>query len=269
MLFQGEYVRAMDPFWQYIPTWILITTPLLQLGGFIMGGFCLVILIVKKIQSIFRKSARSDLAITPDHLAWLAILGWLFLPLASIFIFHSVLYDAWRQMFFIYPAMLLIAVFGIKTGYEQLFKKPNRPIWLKILTGAILMAGLLEPLVFMVQYHPFENVFFNVFAGDPLTLRQNFEQDYWGLSYKQGIDYILSHDSSQKIRLSIAGTPGELYIQYMLPPEQASRLVIGSPETSDYFISAFRWHPQDYPYGKEYFAVNIRGTKILTVYKVK
>jgi hypothetical protein len=196
-------------------------------------------------------------------------LAWLVVPLAAIIIFRSTVYDAWRQMYFLYTSILLIAVFGMKTVYGQLSALFRHRIGFKILAAAVLMAGLLEPIIFAIQYHPFENVFFNVFAGNPKTLRQNFELDYWGLSYKQGIDYVLAHDPSDKINLDITDPPEREYIQYMLAPEQASRLVPTPLEESDYFISAFRWHPQDYEYGTKYFFISVKGIEIMAVYKLR
>jgi hypothetical protein len=270
MLYMGEYLLATASPWHYIPVWIAITTPLLQMGGFVLGVISLVIVSIQTILGLFKKSSRDffDL-ITANNLTWLAVIAWWFLPLAVIITFHSVLYDGWRQMYFIYPAILLMSVSGMKTVYEKLSSQLNQPTWLKVLACLVLAAGLLEPFTFMLQYHPYENVYFNGFAGDPALLRQNFEMDYWGLSNKQGIDYILSHDSSQKIKLAVADKPAFLYIKYMLPPDQASRLVIVKPEASDYFISTFRWHREDFSYGEEYYAANIKGSKIMVVYKMK
>jgi hypothetical protein len=272
VLYRGKWILANDLPWDYVPTWVLISTPLLQLGGFVLGVFSLTMVAVNNVRSNFSKSFRSYLdKLTPDSLAWLVIIGWLVLPLAAVIILHSVIYDGWRQMYFIYPSILLIAVFGMKTVWELLSSLFRHSTASKILAGTVLAVGLLEPLVFTLQYHPHENVYFNAFAGDPKTLRQNFEQDYWGLSYKQGIDYILAHDSSKKINLAIADLPGEEYIEYMLTHEQASRLVvaIGSLENADYFVTVFRGHPEDYTIGKEYYSVSVRGTKIMTVYKMK
>jgi hypothetical protein len=63
------------------------------------------------------------------------------------------------------------------------------PARLRAREGALLAAlcvlALAEPLVFLVRYHPQGNVFFNRLAGDGMrTVRDRFEVDYWGLSYR-------------------------------------------------------------------------------------
>jgi hypothetical protein len=267
VLYKGTFFLAKNLPRDYIPIWILISTPFIQLGGFVLGVLGLVIVAIRFVKANFLKPFRAYLGgLMSDSLAWLAIVGWLVLPLATVIILHSVVYDGWRQMYFIYPSLLLIAVFGMKMVYEWL---SGYSIALKTLAGVILAAGLLEPLIFAIQYHPHENVYFNLLAGDPATLRQRFDQDYWGLSYKQGIDYILSHDSSRKIDLYVADFPGEEYINYMLPQEPKPRVFLRSPKNSDYFITVFRYHPEDYTTGEEYYSVSVRGVKIMAVYKLK
>jgi hypothetical protein len=267
VLYRGTFILAKILPQDYIPTWIFISTPLLQLGGFALGVLGLVMALGRYVKVGFSKTFRSYIdGLTPDSLAWLGIVGWLVLPLATVIILHSVVYDGWRQMYFIYPSFLLIAVFGMKMVYERL---SGYKVAFKVLAGAILTAGLLEPLIFAIQYHPHENLYFNIFAGDPATLRHRFEQDYWGLSYKQGIDYILAHDSSRKIDLFVDDFPGEEYINYMLPQEQVPRLFLRSLKNSDYFVTVFRYHPEDYTIGEEYYSLSVRGVKIMAVYKLK
>jgi hypothetical protein len=204
--------------WFYIPTWILISTPLLQLAGFILGIISLVITTGTKIKLSFSGLLKSiSTWLNAENLGWLVVVGSMLSPLLAVIFLRSVLYNAWRQMFFIYPSFVLISVFGIKALSQKLSMLLIHQGWSHLLVGSLLLAGLSEPILFTLKNHPNENVFFNIFAGDPSTLRQNFEQDYWGLSYRQGIDYILAHDSSQVIHLAIETKPGREYIQYMLP----------------------------------------------------
>lgn len=45
----------------------------------------------------------------------------------------------------------------------------------------------------MVRTHPYQYAYFNFLAGK--NVERNFEVDYWGLSNKQAIEYILSSES--------------------------------------------------------------------------
>jgi hypothetical protein len=269
MLYLGHYINASQLPWHYLPVWIGITTPLIILGGFPFGiiGWMRLLRVGWKQRDPHRPSFRSYP--TSQMLYWTVIILWLALPVAAIYKYHSVLYDGWRHVFFIYPPILLIGVLGLRTVYQWLVKAIPARLAVNIFSALALAAGLAEPVAFMAQNHPFENVYFNVFAGDFSTLRSRFEMDYWGLSYKQGIDYILATDARPTIKIAVANKPGEFYIDGALTRAQQSRLVLETdPRSADYFVTDFRWHPQDYPGLNEVYSIQVRGATILAVYKV-
>jgi hypothetical protein len=137
--------------------------------------------------------------------------------------------------------------------------------------AVVLAVGLLDPAIFMLRYHPFENVYFNRLAGENMAqIKQQFELDYWGLSFKQGVDYILSTDPGEKIRVLVDGVPGKNYINYFLPVDQKNRLKLtGSPDNARYYITDYRGHPQDYPFRKEIYSVQVNGASILSVFDLR
>ncbi len=268
ILFQGNIFPANNPVWTYLPVWIGITTPYLPLAAFIVGFLIMVITAIRA-----RRSGTKKILIRADDLAWLAVVAWFIVPVAALYLFRSVLYDAWRQMFFIYPPMVLIAVFGIRwifTRIENRYKsrKTGWNLVLLILLWGTLIAGILHPLVWMVRNHPHEYVYFNGLAGERKTLRWQYDLDYWGLSYKHGIDQILATDSRDHIKLS-AVSPPALYVEYMLPGEDAARLTFVDVEDADYFLTNYRWHPDDFPYPEKFFSVYVDEMEIMTVYRLR
>ena len=268
VLYAGQYFPAENLPWLYLPVWIGITTPLIVLAGILPG----IIDWIKSIFSVFRWKEKRQALKSPasEIIPWLVVAGWLAIPVAAIYIFHSVLYDGWRQMFFIYPAVVLISVRGLVVLYHLIERLRFNLIGMRIIAGLILLAGLVEPVWFMVRYHPFENVYFNALAGTPATLRQRFELDYWGLSYKQGIDYILARDPGKNIKIFVSDPPGQDYINAGLSSNNKSRLIsVSDPSDANYFVSVFRWHPGDYPYTDEFNSINVRGTKIMVVYLLR
>jgi hypothetical protein len=268
-LYLGKFIEAKYSVWHYLPVWVAISTPYLQLGSFLLGIFCLGFIALKSIFHRFNTPFKSWKEwVTFDSLSWLAIVGWLVIPIIAILVLHSILYDGWRQMFFIYPAMVLIAILGIKTVYQWMLGISKNKTFTEVAFRLVFAIGLLEPIFFLVNNHPFENSYFNAFAGNPATIRQQFEMDYWGLSNKQGIDAILANDLREKIRISVS-TPGQLYVLYMLPGEQASRLSFVDSKEADYFLTTYRFHPNDYPYPDRFFSIKVRGTEIMTVYKMR
>ncbi len=268
VLYAGQYFPAENLPWHYLPVWIGITTPLIVLAGILPG----VIDWIRSIFSVFRwKEKRQALKSLPSEIIpWSVVAGWLAIPVAAIYIFHSVLYDGWRQMFFIYPAIVLISVRGLVVLYHLISRLPINLNGMRIIAGLVLLAGLAEPVWFIFRYHPNENVYFNALAGTPSTLRERYELDYWGLSYKQGIDYILANDPRKSIRIFVSDPPGQDYINTGLSSNNKFRLIsVSDPSEANYFVSVFRWHPGEYPYTDEFYSINVRRTKIMVVYRLR
>lgn len=274
VLFMGNYIPTESLPWQYLPVWIGISTPLVILAGIMLGlaeGIrTLTVSIRKGLHSWIQSMAR--IITDPDKLAWLAVLGWLAIPVTAVYWFHSVLYNGWRQLFFIYPPLVLISVYGFFALHGWLVRNTRHWVAGTLVTLFILTVGLAEPIGFMVRYHPYEYIYFNQLAGDPATIRDRFELDYWGLSYKQAIDYILTHEPRKVIPITVADSAGLDYIYSALPPVQSSRLVVLADQDNgaDYFIGDYLFHPKDYyPSSLEYFSVYVRGIKIIVAYKLR
>lgn len=266
-LFMGQLISGQNLPWHYLPVWIGITTPILVVGGFIMAhlwaGMTGVANIARKQFGILIKESSEQLT------DWLVIFVWLYLPVLAVIAMRTTLYDGWRHVFFIYPAGVLIAVWGMRRIWQFISARfPG-----KVAVGAaglILLAGMLEPVVFMATNHPYENVYFNFLAGNPASLRHRYELDYWGLSYKQALDYILANDPSPEIKVYLENSPGKSYIRLMLPSEIARRFkIVDYPERATYYVSNYRGHPQDYPFPEKYYSIMVRGAEIMVVFKLK
>jgi len=79
-----------------------------------------------------------------------------------------------------------------------------------VLTTALLLC-LVPPVNFMVKNHPFEHLYFTRFAGrDMQEIKQRFELDYWGLSNRQALEYIVRTDTSRRIRVFPLNYPGRV-----------------------------------------------------------
>jgi len=245
VLYRGQFLRADNLPWHYLPVWIIITTPLLYLFLFLLGSWRLMRLATKTKK---RSWLKRDVFI---------FFLWFYLPLTGVILSKSVLYDGWRHLFFIYPAFLLIALQG------AVFFIKKSPYFL-----LLILLGLIEPLLFMIKYHPYQNVYFNRLAGRNMKqVKDNFELDYWGLSYRQALEYILEHDQDKEIKVAVANAPGRINADLLVRGKE--RLVyVDQPEQAKYFLTNYRWHPQDYSYQNEFYVIKVGGAKIMVVYKI-
>ena len=111
ILYLGRRISSLQVPWHYVIVWLAVTTPLFYLLAF-AGGL---VPITRRMKNLFQKQFSREQR--DELLVLLALLG----PLAAVIVMQSVLYDGWRQMFFIYPAFLLVMLKGMQAGW----------IWLK------------------------------------------------------------------------------------------------------------------------------------------
>lgn len=259
VLYMGHFLSPQALPWHYLPVWIGITTPIPYL-----------LLMLTGISRAGRQwlSLPQSLLAEQQTLSMLAAL-WLVIPLGAVILRGSPMYDAWRQMFFIYPALLIFAVDGwawLAGLIQQPFSHPPARLLMAALTGLIFLpVGL-----WMTAYHPYQNLYFNPMAApDMQTVKMRFDMDYWGLTYRRGLEAILEQDERRLVNVRVDNAAGE-YNAAILPLDQAKRLnFVQNIEEADYFITNYRWHPQDYPFSDEIFTLRLGNAKVLSVFRLR
>ena len=248
VLYRGQLIPATDIPWHYALVWIAITTPLLYLAGFVAG----LVIVVKRIIQ------QTGDPVSPANLFPLLLLAWLILPLASVIGLHSVMYDGWRHVFFIYPALLLIAAEGFMAARGSRIAS--------MVVAAVVVLGLLDIGRFMIQAHPQQQVFFNGIVGGPRGARFNYEMDYWGLSYRSGLEAIARADRDSAIPVFAADQPVGSSNAGALPYADRSRFYfVESVDEAKYFLGTFRFRHEEYPYTTVVHKTEVAGAPILIV----
>jgi len=259
ILMNGDFVRASAVGWKYLPQWFGLTTPVVYLLLGIMGFIFLVLRFFRKpLDFIGQTNNRNQLI----YLVCFA--G----PVMAVIILHSVLYDGWRQMYFIYPAFLLLAIYGLSSLLNTGIFSGDLP---KVAVTILLIVAFACTGFTMMKSHPFEDVYFNILLSKKEQyLRKTFELDYWGTSYKQALEYIVARDRSPVLNIMVANLPGE-HNSYILKAEDRKRIrYVESDDQANYFITDYRWHPRDYPYPKEkkIFSITIQNSEICAAWKL-
>jgi hypothetical protein len=198
--------------------------------------------------------------------AWL-VLAWFFAPLVSVIVFHSVLYDGWRHLFFVYPALLLIAAKGYLVAGVTIRQRLNQLGFRLAAIGACLLAvgNVIAVVAFMVRAHPFEHVYFNALAGGPRNARFHFDMDYWGLAYRRGLEAILRTDQDPVIPIYALEGPSEENALGLKFPARHRLLFVTSMDQAKYFIGGYRLRRDEYPFHDVLDRVEVDGAPILLV----
>lgn len=252
VLYLGEYVTAANLPWHYIPVWIAITTPPFYLACFIVGLYYCCRGLWKNRATLYSNDAeRQDLV----HLLLF------FVPLVSVIVLKSVLYDGWRHLFFVYPSFLCIAI----TGFIALHNLTKHLLVLRWGLLGTLIFGITNTGYFLVREHPHQQVYFNIFGGP--NVKDRFELDYWGLAYRQGLEYVLKNDSSPIVKVNTDNFPGKLNAK-ILTTQDRRRLRYVPLEDAEYFLSNLRGRAKRF-LGREYYSIKVNDVTILVVYKLR
>ena len=125
----------------------------------------------------------------------------------------------------------------------------------------------------MIKDHPYQNIYFNFLAGK--NIETKFELDYWGLSNKQALEYILKNDSKSVIKIGSAGPISLENSKQILSSLDKKRVMISENIESDYIIDNYiNWYgkykkkkhviPNNLKIYKEIF---VSGKRIISIYK--
>jgi hypothetical protein len=244
----GSDVWSTNLPWHYIPVWIAVSTPVAVTVLFIIG----------LIVSARKRSRNTVLAI-----------AWFFLPLCYSILSGAVLYDAWRHTFFIYPAMLVLALAGVGWLWRVIGARLPGTAGRGLAGGLVILIvlNLGFTAAFMVRHHPHQNVYFSALAGGIRGAEGRFDLDYWGLSYRQALEYVLENDPRDRIVVYAPHPPGR-YNADILKPEERKRLVFATrPNRAQYYLTSYRWE-RSRPPGEEIYSVKIDGVRIMAVHRL-
>jgi len=259
VLYLGNYIKNSKLPWHYIPVWIAITTPLSYTACFVIGCFV-------SIKQFLRNPAQFYFSKKHDLIFILLF----FLPLVTVAVFQSVLYDGWRHLFFVYPAFLMVSLVGLTSLFKSLKSKFQGPCYniINITLILFIAANLVNTAKFMLRYHPFQNLYFNILAGKNMQkVKNNFELDYWGVSCRKALEYILKNDSDKVIKICVADRIGIMNANILTSRDRKRLIFVENPDEAKYFLSTYRWHKEEYPYKDEYYSIKIDGAKIVVVYR--
>ena len=175
-LFRGEWVRWPNIPWDFIPTWILITTPPVALILVAVGIACLARLCAVRWRDMFENTtARFGLLMA----------ACVIIPIAAAVALNSNVYNDWRHMYYLYAPLCVLAAFGL--SWMNALPKPR----LRTAACALAALGLAVVAVQMVRLHPMQNEYFGpLVSRDGLDSR--WQTRYWNVVlYKEALEKML------------------------------------------------------------------------------
>ncbi len=251
-LFQGEIVRwpSIPP--HYLPTWMAITTPPAALLPALAGA-----------AAVVRRGAarpRDVLRNTGLRFEWL-LLACLTLPPAAVVALNSNVYDGWRQMYFLYAPLCLLAAYGLR----GLLAAARRP-WARRATGVLAAAALAGMAVDVARLHPHQAAYFNFLVDrwTPESLRARYEMLYWEAEHREGLEYLLARYPDETLSVD-----GNSWTSRAILPAAARDRIVFAEEAGravDFFISTARRPRAPFPPPLDrLYTRRVYGSTVLTV----
>ena len=209
-LFRGEIIRYPDIPWDFIPTWILMTTPLVALALAALGIGC--------VARLCAADWRGALANSTARFGLLAA-ACLILPVAATIALNANLYQDWRHFYFIYAPLCVLAAFGLR--WLAAIPKPR----LRTAAFALAALGLAAAAAQMVRLHPYQQEYFNALV-DKNGAADRWAMDYWHVSYREALETLLKMQPVGIIILSSELSSPFRFGNLIIPEDDRRRFVL-------------------------------------------
>jgi hypothetical protein len=248
VLFNGHLYGSSDLPYSYVPVLMNIqfTEPLLLCiyPGLILLGW-----------QILHTHVRTDLLLYTG-------LGFAF-PLFGLILLNSPLYNNFRQLLFIVPAMFILAALMLELFFRRITQG-----WVRVL----LIAALAFPGInSIVRLYPYEYVYYNSLAGGPAGVRDRYELDYWRISLREAALKLnkLAPPGSTIIVTRSAG----LFSRYARPDLVVDKIINSTLDLNngyDYLVQVARWQAWDlHPEAKNVVLIQRDGVVLATAKAMK
>ena len=267
----GEYHRIANLPWHYLLIYFFATTPILVTILIFSGVIHISLRFIKRILKIDDSKINNDIWRSKNEKVFLFLLFTILVPIFSIYIFNSIVYNGWRHIYFLYPSLILISIYFFKILSIRL-----RKIKFSNYLNIVLVIVILNNFYSLAKYHPFQYVYFNsIFEKHANKL---FEIDYWGVSNKHALKTLIEKNPDKNnFTIGVASLADLWQSQSMLPKRLAKKLIItGQNFDNSEFIftnNFYTSHPKyedkyDIPYNyKKYFEYKIENIVIYEFYK--
>lgn len=169
VLYDGTNIKSNLTPWHYPIKWIVLTIPLGVLVGF-TGSVLLLPRLLRRYQPL-----------------WVVLV--LFAAVFPVFYVvykNATLHDGWRHLTFAYPPIVIAAALF----WNELLRLSSAKRFARYAIVAALGLLMADAAVFFARYPCISYLYFNPIAGGVKGAYGNYETDYWGISIRQGIEWL-------------------------------------------------------------------------------
>ena len=188
MRFNGGEITTKHIPLSYLPIWFKVTLP----DTYLLAAVCAVLVLV------MIRARDHDIS---RVLAVAMLVLFVVAPYVGVVVVRPIIYDAHRHFLFLMPAMATLAGLAI----DSFIGSTRMPKAIRLTTLALLI-GIASVTVYdMRSLHPYQYIYFNRLSGGLRRQANRFETDYWGLTYREGFDWVVRHlGRGQRKKITVA-----------------------------------------------------------------
>lgn len=191
IFFSGNYIDVKYMPFDFLPTWIFISTPFVNFFLFIIALILLFIRFFKRLVTFENLNNNFDLWRSINEKKDLFIFFSFLIIFALLISFNISLVNSWRYVFFLNIFIIYLATFTIYIFFNFL-KKKSFLFSVKV----FLVLSIIFNFYKLIQYHPFQGLYFNSLISK--NYKNKFEVDYASISGKHAINWILNNNNHNK-----------------------------------------------------------------------
>ena len=241
IFFNNEFYNPELVPYYYLPLWIIISTPIVNIFLFLVGFFLISKFFVNKLFNIEKITAKYDFwdNIKEKKDFFIFFMFIIFLILGIFFATKH--YNSWRMFYFLDFFFVYFSIYLI----NQFFVNDKLRKFLNVLIIFLLIAFSFN--IFRIySYHPYQSLYFNELLSK--KFKNKFEIDFTGLSGIKFLREIVNKDKNTEIKIGINSWYPLWRMKELLPEIEQKRIVFVYDDIKN----------ADYVYSNKIYNVNVK-----------
>ena len=239
VFFLGEYHQAKNIPWNYTMTLFLVTTPLIIIIFFLIGAFFSIKDLTLNYLNIDNKEYSNLWANNFQFFNIIALLN-IIIILSYIILFDSTLYGGWRHTYFLYPFIIILSIYGV----DILIKHIKYEFII-----IVSFFSILSSLYWIMNNHPYQFVYYNLLTKN--KIKANFELDYWGVSNKDSLEYLLDNYKKDKYFIYVYSNSPYYYSKNLIDKDKREKIIFVKKIEDAEFILTNHFYLNESPIKKD------------------
>ena len=165
--------------------------------------------------------------------------------LSYIILFDSTLYGSWRHTYFLYPSIIILSLFGIDILRKYIKFKFIIPF---------IFFSILSSLYWIFINHPYQYVYYNFLTKN--KVKSNFELDYWGVSNKDSLEYLLDNYKKDKFLVYVYSNSPYYYSKKLIDKNKRDKIIFVKKIEDAEFILTNHYYLNQNPIKKDEYLYN-------------